>query len=262
MDKSIYYGLASEAGLLHYLDPTDGLRSIRMDLAPVWDCMGANLGKFPTPKDVIMAGYITGSGAVPWTADQLAGHPDAIKIDQWPVHTPAGTAADWIDVENGAVPISEVAERYRLARAAYDAGTWPGQREPAIYVEESELTPVANALAAAGHAATAKIVLTKPMDAATAADLLNRTGGPLPFVAIQYEFNQLYDVSLVSVEWLNTRSSKPRASKPGPGTQTGWKFCRKCQGLFWGPGESISHCPVGAQHDGSASHEYNLGFTQ
>jgi hypothetical protein len=231
-----------------------------METIDVYDCMGANLGKFPIPKDALMAGYLTGSGAVPWTAEEFANHPDAIKIDQWPIHTPAGTGADWIDVENQAVPIADVPERYRLALAAYHAGTWPGQREPAIYVEESEMTPVANTLTRAGISGGANLVLTHPMTREAAQHLLDTTSGPFPFVAIQYEFNDLYDVSLASVEWLNTRSTKPRASKPGPGLQAGWRFCRKCQGLFWGPGQSVSRCPVGAEHDGSQSHEYTLGF--
>lgn len=233
-----------------------------MDLVPVWDCMGANLGKFPIPKDVIMAGYLTGTNGVPWTTDQLAEHPDAVHIDQWPTHTPAGTAADWIDVENNAVPIADVPERYRLALAAYEAGTFPGQRKPAIYVEESEETPVANALIKAGITEAVNFVLTKPMTSDQATMLLNNTGGQFPYVGIQYEFHDLWDESLVSLAWMNTRSSKPRSSKPGPGVQTGWRFCRKCQGLFWGPGQSISRCPVGAEHDGGASHEYTIGFAQ
>ena len=233
-----------------------------METVDVYDCMGINLGGFPTPHGALLAGYLTGSGAVPWTSAQFANHPDAIKIDQWPVHTPAGTAADWIDVEGQAVPIPDVPARYDLAVNAYHAGNWPGQREPAIYVEESEETPVANALIAAGITTPVNFVLTKPMSRQQAQSLLDMTTGQFPYVGIQYEFNDLYDVSLVSVEWLNTRSSKPRASKPGPGTQTGWRFCRKCQGLFWGPGQSISHCPVGAEHDGSQSHEYALGFAQ
>ena len=44
-------------------------------------------------------------------------------------------------------------------------------------------------------------------------------------------------------------------SAPG---QHGWRWCPKCQGLFYGPGQSSSHCPAGGAHDGSTSGDYSL----
>lgn len=40
--------------------------------------------------------------------------------------------------------------------------------------------------------------------------------------------------------------------------QSGWRFCDKCQGLFYGQGEPLSHCPAGGTHDGSKSGNYVL----
>ena len=233
-----------------------------MDLTVVYDCTGANLGRFDVPPGVLLAGYVTGTNGVPWTPAQYAAHPSALRIDQAPVNTAADETADLLDVEAGAATIADIPAWVKAARINYAAGARPGQRWPAVYLEESELTPAANALTAAGVPAPVNLFLTKPMTRQAATAMLDATGGPFPFIGIQYEFHDLYDVSLVSTAWLNAVSRKPQTAPPGPMMQTGWRFCRKCQGLFWGPGESVSVCPRGAQHDGSQSHEYTLEFVK
>ena len=40
--------------------------------------------------------------------------------------------------------------------------------------------------------------------------------------------------------------------------QGGWRWCRKCQGLFFGPNQEKSICPSGGVHDGSKSGHYYL----
>ena len=45
------------------------------------------------------------------------------------------------------------------------------------------------------------------------------------------------------------------ANAPG---QHGWKWCKKCQGLFYAPATAQSHCPAGGTHDGSLSGDYSL----
>jgi len=40
--------------------------------------------------------------------------------------------------------------------------------------------------------------------------------------------------------------------------QPGWKWCSKCQGLFFSGNQSAGICPSGGQHDGSNSGEYSL----
>lgn len=231
-----------------------------VDLTTVYDCTGEALGTFDIPAGVLMAGYITGSGAVPWTDQQFAQHPHAIRIDQSPVDTPFDETADMIDVEPMAGTVADTPEWVHGAWTSYRTGRRPGQRTPTIYVEESELTPVANTLNAAGITSGVNLFLTQPMTLQQATDILNNTGGPFPFVGVQYKFGGPFDVSIVSTAWLNNVSANPPAAAPKPGTQTGWRWCSKCQSLFYGPQQAQSVCPRGMQHDGSGSHEYTLAF--
>lgn len=45
---------------------------------------------------------------------------------------------------------------------------------------------------------------------------------------------------------------------PNAAGQHGWRWCKKCQGLFYGPAAAQSHCPAGGTHDGSSSGDYSL----
>jgi hypothetical protein len=242
--------------------PSINYHGSAMDITTVYDCEGANLASLSIPPGVLLAGYVTGSGTVPWTAEQFAQHPTAIRIDQSPADTPADETADMIDVELEAGTIADVPGWLSGARISFHDATRPGQRWPAVYVEQSEVTPVANAIDAAGITTPVPLFLTEPMPEHAAIDMLNATGGPFPFVGIQYQFGGDHDVSVVSTAWLNNVSVAAPAPVSKPGSQTGWRFCSKCQGLFWGPGESRSVCPRGAQHNGSQSHLYTLGFAE
>jgi hypothetical protein len=231
-----------------------------VDLTTVYDCIGAKLASLTIPPGVLMAGYVTGSGDVPWSAAQFAEHPTAIRIDQSPTDTPADETADMIDVEPQAGTIADVPAWVHGAWTSYQTGRRPGQRTPTVYVEESELTPVANTLEAAGITSGVNLFLSEPMPEKAAIEMLSNTGGPFPLVGIQYEFGTDHDVSVVSTGWLNNVSHTAPVPAPKPGTQTGWRFCSQCQGLFWGPGKAKSVCPRGGEHNGSESHEYTLGF--
>lgn len=231
-----------------------------MQLTTVYDCMGANVGNFPVPDGVLMAGYVTGSAGVPWSAAQLAAHPGVVMIDQSPIDTPADETADVIDMEARAATLDDLAAWVHAAWVNFQTGARPGQRTPTVYASRSNITPVVNTLLAVGITNGVNLWVAEEMTPQQAESELENSGGPFPIVGIQYGFDTLYDVSLFSTAWLDRVSVKPLASKPGPGTQTGWRFCHKCQGLFWGPGASQSVCPRGAQHDGSGSHEYTLGF--
>jgi hypothetical protein len=233
-----------------------------MDFTIVYDCIGSNVGSFELPPNVLMAGYCTGSGPVPWTDAQFEQHPGAIHIDQSPVDTPADETADMIDVEPQAGTIADVPAWVHGAWTSYRTGRRPGQRTPTVYAFESELTAIANTLNAAGITSGVNIFLSKPMSAQDAKQILENAGGPFPIVGVQYEFNNTHDISLVSTGWLNNVSHNPQAPKPKPGVQDGWRFCSKCQSLFYGPGEARSMCPRGGQHDGAHSHDYQLGYTQ
>jgi len=185
-----------------------------MHLTTVIDATGANIDHLVIPPGAIAAGYVTGTGPVPWTPAQLDSHPGAIRIDQWPLRTDAGRTADWIDVENGAVPINQVPSRVKAAQIAYKAGERPGQRWPAVYVEQSEVTPVVNALIAAGLTDNVPLILTEPMSEQEAVTELQNAGGPFPIVGIQYQFNGDHDVSLVSTAWLSNVTPPPEIPMP------------------------------------------------
>lgn len=248
---------------MHYLDPTDGLKNLEathMDLTTVYDCTGANVGAFKVPPGVLLAGYVTGSAEVPWTPAEFSQFPDAVRIDQSPVNTPADETADVIDMESKAATLDDLVPWVHAARSSYDQCTRPGQRNPAVYCSRSNVTPVVNALISGGITSGVYLWVAEEMKAKDAASILEQAGGPFPIIGVQYEFDTDHDVSLFSTAWLNQVSHKPPASKPGPGTQTGIKICRKCKGLFYGPEESASVCPVGAQHDGSQSHTFKLDF--
>lgn len=232
------------------------------DTTTVYDCMGSNLGKFDIPAGVLLAGYVTGSAGVPWSDDQLRSHPNAIRIDQSPADTPADELADVIDMEQNAATLADLGPWANAALMNYHHGARPGQRIPTVYCSRSNETPVVNALNAAGIFTGVCLWRAEEMTAKQAAGVLANAGGPFPIVGVQYQFNDTYDVSLFSTEWLDTVSVALPAAPPKPGTQTGWRFCSKCQGLFWGPGEARSMCPRGGQHDGSHSHEYTLGYAE
>lgn len=233
-----------------------------MDLTTVYDCTGANIGSFKVPPGVLLAGYDTGTDGVPWTPAQYSRFPGAIHIDQSPINTPANELADVIDMESEAATLADLAPWVHAARTAVALGTRPGQREPAVYCSRSNVTPVVNTLIAGGITSGVYLWVAEEMKAKDAASILDQSGGPFPIIGVQYAFNPTYDISLFSTAWLNKESVKPQTPKPGPGTQTGWRFCGKCQGLFWGAGEAKSVCPRGAQHDGSQSHEYTLGYAE
>ena len=42
--------------------------------------------------------------------------------------------------------------------------------------------------------------------------------------------------------------------------QTGWRWCKKCQGLFFSGNPDQGSCPSGGKHDGSASAKYLMQF--
>lgn len=180
-----------------------------MDLTTVWDATGFEMQNLTPPPGVLMAGYMTGSGAVPWGPNTWAKYPNAVRIDQSPVDTPFDETADVIDVEPQAGTVAGVPEWVHGAWVSYRTGRRPGQRTPTVYAYESELTPIANTLNAAGITSGVNIWLSKPMTASQAADLLNTAGGPFPIIAVQYEFNPDHDVSLVSTAWLNNVSKAP-----------------------------------------------------
>ena len=186
-----------------------------MDLLTVYDATSENLPHVTPPPGVKMAGYGTGSGGVPWTPSQWKQYPDAIRIDQAPANTTADETMDALDVENLAATLADIPQWVHAAWGHYHAATRPGQRTPTIYMNHSTMTPVANALVAAGITSGVSLWLAEPMSYLTAAKLVTEAGGPFPIVGVQYEFLGTHDVSVFNAGWFANVSGKTPAPVPG-----------------------------------------------
>jgi hypothetical protein len=46
----------------------------------------------------------------------------------------------------------------------------------------------------------------------------------------------------------------------GDSAEANWKWCRRCQGLFYADDLDKTHCPAGKQHDPKGSGDYTLGY--
>ncbi len=250
-----------------------------MSITVVYDCTGDNLGSFPIPPGVLMAGYMTGSGGVPWTREQFNAHPGAIHIDQSAFITGLDETADVIDYEDGAAVLSDLAPWVNAAHVKFNLGIRAGQRKPAIYASASNITAVVNELISKGITSgvglwVANWNLTDPQAVAD----VNNASGPFPIIGVQFANAETHDISVFSTAWLQEVSKVsvptpppplPPASTPTPVPsisipqfQANWHFCHKCQGIFYFPGEAESHCPAGGTHDGSHSHDFAMIFIQ
>lgn len=231
-----------------------------MDLTTVYDCTGAALTNLIIPISVQMAGYMTGQPPVPWTGQQFAAHPGAIRIDQDNTAGPASATADVFDLEPGAGTLDTLPGWVHNAWQSYLAGTRPGQRKPAVYMSESNVTPVVNRLVAAGITTGVNLWVAGTLTADQAIAKVTTASGPFPIVGWQYGFLTDHDVSIFSTTWLNDVSGKPAAPAPKPGNQAGWRWCSKCQCLTYYPHEADSYCAKGGRHDTMESHDYTLTF--
>lgn len=180
------------------------------------DATAANYASLP--RDLaIVAGYTTGSDGIPWTEAMWAGHPDALRIDQSPANTVMDETADILDYERGAATLADLAPWGLAAQSAWARAARPGQRHPAIYASQSNLTPVCNALAAAKVTGIRLIVAnwSDTKDAAVA--MLQASSGPYPVAGVQYEDAGAYDLDVFLASWVNTRSAPAKpAAKPAP----------------------------------------------
>jgi hypothetical protein len=178
------------------------------------DATGANFGSLPRDLGVT-AGYSTGSDGVPWTAEQWAEHPDALRIDQSPANTVMDETADILDVENGAATLADVAPWALAAQSAWARAARPGPRHPAVYASQSNLTPVCNALAAARVTGVGLVVANWNDTRETATAALEASSGPYPVVGVQYRDEGPYDLDVFLASWVNARSGKV-TPKPAP----------------------------------------------
>lgn len=231
-----------------------------MSLITVYDAMGANVDKLILPPGVKMAGYLTGSGGVPWTPAQWAKYPDAIRIDQSPVNTAPNELADVLDVEQDAATLEDVPGWVLAAQRNYRNAVRPGQRSPVIYMSASNVTPVVNTLVAEMITSGVGLWIAGEMTFDQAAAMVTNASGPYPVKGVQYAFLGDHDVSVFNAEWFNTVSVKTPVKAPVSGVQGGWKWCYKCQGMFYGPHGNSGVCPRGGEHDGTGSYSYEIGF--
>jgi hypothetical protein len=174
---------------------------------PMYDATGADAGHLPAGQ---VAGYITGSDGVPWTAAQLAAHPGVVRIDQAPVNTPMNERADVADYERGAVTLADLPAWCRAAQQNFKAGTRPGQRTPVIYLSRVDVTPVVNSLIAAGinNGIGLGVADWNNNQTEATAEVMNGSG-PFPIVWRQYANGEFYDTGVVSKTWLDNVSKAP-----------------------------------------------------
>lgn len=182
-------------------------------VVPGADATTGNAGAIPAGLQA--AGYTTGPG-IAWTAKQWAARPGAVRIDQDP--SARDPTADVLDVENGAASPAECAGWYRAALADFKTGKRPGQREPAFYVNLSNVGQVAGDLLAAGITGAGLWIAEWSFSQAVAQALLTwatSTGGPWPVMGIQYSDQGgggAYDLNVFSGAWLG-RVSGPVPAK-------------------------------------------------
>jgi hypothetical protein len=171
------------------------------------DCCDAthcNIGHLPPGQ---AAGYSTGTGDVRWTAQDWKNHPGAVRIDQDP--DASDFTADVLDVEAGAATTADCAPWAIHACRAFTSAARPGQRTPAIYTSQGNVTAVVNALIAGGVAGGVSMWIANwDLDRAQAVAIVEAGSGPFPIVGVQYNDAGLYDESVFSATWLANVSQK------------------------------------------------------
>jgi hypothetical protein len=224
------------------------------------DATHENIAHLPPGQSL---GYSTGTETVKWTQADWAAHPGAVRLDQSPTVEPEiDAASDGDDYENSAVTLGELAPRAHQRIAAFKAGTRPGQRRPIVYCSRVNVHDVADALIAGGIKGTVTGfgglgVADWNNDLTAARDEVANASGPFPIVWRQYANMGTFDAGVASVPWLTTTSAAP-PPPPQHIIQSGWRWCHKCQSLFYGPNQARSRCAAGGTHDLAGSGDYSL----
>lgn len=174
---------------------------------PGYDAIGVNVGTMPPGQH---AGYVTGFGAVPWTAAQFNVDPGAIRICQDPGATVA--TADILDIESGAATPQDAPGWVTRARTCYNAGIRPGQRQPVIYCSESMLQPVIDELSAAGISHVPFWMARPGLSEAVATAEVTTATGDFPCFGVQYAWGANYDSNVWNAQWLAQQSGLPLVS--------------------------------------------------
>lgn len=175
------------------------------------------------PQGRLLCGYDTGSSGIAWTPAMWAAHAGAVHIDQaqdtgrlkelaelspGPQYAAAAhhLTSDVLDVEAGAVPVGSplVAAWAKGAKAAFSAGTRPGQRRPALYQSLSNVSANVNALVSGGVTSGVGLWIAK-WDGKASADIaaLAAAAGPFPVIGFQYSDEGEWDDDVFSTAWLD-----------------------------------------------------------
>lgn len=177
------------------------------------DATGSNYSHLP--KGLLYAGYTTGWGGIAWNEVQFAAHPDAIRVCQAAGAT--DTTADILDVEAGAATFLDCAPWAQAALANFRKGTRPGQRSPAIYCSQSNVTNVANALTAGNVTGIGLWIANWSLTREQATTELAKSGGPFPVIGYQYEDAGFYDLDVWLASWTGNVSKKGVTMDSPPG---------------------------------------------
>jgi hypothetical protein len=192
--------------------------------------------------------YVTGTPGIIATPAMRSAYPGAILINQ--SDTDQDVIADMYDVETGALTPAQVPALIESARVARLTGN--GRRNPGVYVNQSNITPVVNELVAAKLTNVPLWVADYNLTLNGAITALQGSNGPYPIVGYQYADAGLYDEDVWQESWVTAVSMV--------GVQYGWAYCRLCKGIFYLPNVTTSHCPTGGHHDGSTSYDYGIEY--
>lgn len=178
-----------------------------MGIVAAVDVTSANYDQ--APAGVLKCLYVTGSPDIVSTPAQRTANPDAVLIDQTPVQGVWDATADVDDYENGAVSLAELPVRAKARMMAFRMNTRPGQREPAVYASQSNITPVVNALIAGGVTSGVGLWVANWSDtSAEAMAAVAAASGPFPIIGFQYRNAGAYDTDWFSSAWLDNRSGQ------------------------------------------------------
>lgn len=192
------------------------------------------------PAGSIVALYDTGSPDIAATPEDIAQVPvdlHVVFVDQGFTGSP-NHKANVRDCENGA---------WTLSNAVETIG-WTANR-PMLYLG------FPNTLIEAWNAGWDEDVWVvapstyAPVKPPPAPGLMN-------VVAVQWKFAGPWDESVVFDNFW------PNSAPPQSGMQDQWRWCHKCQSMFFGPNEPTSVCPAGGKHDGSQSFNYSVSWTR
>jgi len=181
-----------------------------MSIVLGFDATSSGLAHVPAGQHQL-AGYTTqlnpGDG-IAWTTPQWDAHPGAIRICQNAAAT--DLTADVLDIERGAATIADAPGWYRDAVGHYHAGTRPGQRWPAFYASQDNITPLVNHLISSGITSGPGLIIANwSISEGQAAHEVLGAGGPFPVKGMQFQSFQFYDVDVWSESWLAVVSKVP-----------------------------------------------------